>query len=107
MEKKIDEKTKARNLRKKIKRLEESRTSIKEKNREKGNIIKKIKDRQMELEESRDQWKAKYKQSEKENTDLNEKYKYLADLLEMKEEELKNILDSAEELKKKYPQKYR
>lgn len=54
MEKKIDKKAEARTLRKKIKRVEESRSSIKDKYREKGTTIKKLKDRQTELVESRD-----------------------------------------------------
>jgi chromosome segregation ATPase len=106
MEKKIDKKEEARTLRKKIKRVEESRSSIKDKHREKGSTIKKLKDRQTELEGSRDQWRDRCKQSEKKNADLAEKYKHLADLFEMKEEQLKDILGDVEELKKKYPKKY-
>jgi chromosome segregation ATPase len=93
-------------LRKKVKRVEESRSSIKDKNREKSTAIKKSRDRQRELEESRDQWKTKYKQSEKESAELTEKYAYLASLLNVKEEQLRQILDDVEELKKKYPKKY-
>lgn len=103
---KLNTNEEARSLRKKIKRVEESRSSIKDKNREKGAIIKKSNDRQRELEDSRDQWKAKYKQSEKETAELSEKYAYLASLFNIKEEQLRGILDDIEELKKKYPEKY-
>lgn len=109
MEKKIkknDTKEEARTLRKKIKRVEESRSLIKAKNRKKGTVIKNFKDRQTELEKSRDQWKAKYVQSEKEAAELAENYKYLAGLLDIKEEQLKTVLGDVEELKKKYPKKY-
>jgi len=104
---KTDAKKETRALRKKIKRVEESRSSIKEKNREKSALIKKTQDRQKELEESRDQWKARCRQSEKETAEVTEKYAYLASLFNMKEEQLREILDDVEELKKKYPKKYR
>lgn len=103
---KPDAKKVTRELRKKIKRVEESRSSIKDKNRDKGTIIKKTKDRQKELEESRDLWKSKYKQSEKEAAEIAEKYAYMASVLEVNEEKLRQILDNVEELKKKYPEKY-
>lgn len=105
--KKSDSKAEARTLRKKIKRVEESRSSIKDKNREKAAVIKASNDRKRELEESRDQWKAKCKQKEKEALELEEKYAYLANLFDMKEEQLRQILDDIEELKKKYPEKCR
>ena len=47
-------KEEARILRKKTKRVEESRASIKTKNSEKGRIIKAHQDRQTELEKNRD-----------------------------------------------------
>jgi chromosome segregation ATPase len=100
-------KEEARTLRKKIKRVEESRSSIKAKNREKGTSIKKSKDRQRELEDSRKQWKEKCIESEKESAELSEKYAYLASLFDMKEEQLRQLLKDFEELKKKYPQKCR
>ena len=103
---KVDPKKNARELRKKIKRVEKSRSSIKTKNRNKGTIIKKYQDRQKELQDSRDQWKTKCKQSEKERAELSGKYAYLASLFDMKEEQLRHILEDFEELKKKYPQKY-
>jgi len=93
-------KAETRSLRKRFKRVEQSRDSMKDKNREKGTTIKKLKDRHKELEESRDQWKAKYKQSEQENSDLAEKNVQLASLFNLKEEQLENLLDDFEELKK-------
>jgi chromosome segregation ATPase len=93
-----------RSTRKKNKRLEDSRSSIKTKYAEKGIVIKKLKDRQRELEESRDHWKSKHKQIEDENTELAEKYAYLAKVLNIKEEQLREVLGNIEELKKKYPQ---
>jgi chromosome segregation ATPase len=97
-------KDEARNLRKKVSRLEDSRSSIKDKNREKGKTIKGYQDRQYELEENRDKWKTKCKEQEKECDELSQKYKYIASLFEMKEEELRKILNEFEELKKKYPE---
>ena len=52
MKEKIDQpntREEARTLRKKVKRIEESRNSIKTKNREKGKTIKAYQDRQKEL----------------------------------------------------------
>ena len=95
-------KEEARKLRKQVNRLEESRSSIKDKSREKGKIIKVHQDRQKELEENRDNWKSKCKEKEKEVEELNQKYKYIASLFEIKEEQLKKILNEFEELKKKY-----
>lgn len=98
-------KEEARALRKKTKRIEESRSLIKSKNREKGKIIKAYQDRQTELEQNRDHWKDKFKQEKIERMSLDEKYKHIAGLFEMKEEQLREILKEFEELKKKYPQK--
>ena len=95
----------ARALRKKAKRLEDSRASIKAKHREKGKIIKAHQDRQAEIEKSRDDWKMKCKEQEKERIDADDKYKQVANLLNMKEEELREILKELEELKKKHPLK--
>lgn len=108
MKKKADKpniKEEARALRKKTKRIEESRSLIKSKNREKGKIIKAYQDRQTELEQNRDHWKEKCKKEELERMELDEKYKHIAALFEMKEEKLREILKEFEELKKKYPQK--
>jgi chromosome segregation ATPase len=104
--KKLDATKEVRSLRKKVKRIEESRSSAKDKNREKSTVIKKCKDRQKELEESRDLWKTKYQQSEKESAELAEKYSYLASLFNTKEEQVKQLLDDIDELKKKYPKKF-
>jgi chromosome segregation ATPase len=96
-------KEKARALRKKTKRIEESRDSIKAKSREKGKVIKAYQDRQTELEKNRDDWKAKCKEQEKERMNADEKHKQVAALFNMKEEQFKEILKEFEELKKKYP----
>jgi chromosome segregation ATPase len=96
-------KAEARALRKKNKRIEESRAAIKAKSREKGKAIKAYQDRQTELEQNRDDWKLKCKEQEKACNDANNKYKQVADMLEMKEEELRKIMKEFEELKKKYP----
>ncbi len=96
-------KQEARELRKKVKRVEDSRSSIKAKNLEKGKTIKAQQDRKKELEQNRDDWKAKCREQEKERIDTDEKYKRVATLLEMKEEELRKIMEEFEELKKKYP----
>jgi chromosome segregation ATPase len=95
-------KEEARNLRKKVNRLEESRSSIKDKNREKGKTIKAYQDRQRELEENRDNWKTMCKNKEKECDELTQKYRYIASLFEMKEEQLRKILEEFEDLKKKH-----
>lgn len=108
MEKKADKpdiKEEARALRKKTKRVEESRSLIKTKSREKGKIIKAHQDRQKELEQNRDDWKAKCKEQEKERIESDKNYKRIAALFEMKEEQLREILREFEELKKKYPPK--
>lgn len=89
--------------RKKIKRVEESRASIKAKNSEKGKIIKAHQDRQAELEQNRDDWKTKCKEQEKERIQADNKYKELAALFDMREEEFQEIIKELADLKKKYP----
>ena len=98
-------KEEARALRKKTKRLEESRDLIKTKSRNKGKAIKAYQDRQTELEKNRDDWKAKCKLQERERIDADNKYKQIAALLNMKEQQLKEILMEFEDLKKKHPSK--
>jgi hypothetical protein len=98
-------KEEAHALRKKTKRLEDSRASIKAKSREKGKVIKAHQDRQTELEKNRDDWKAKCKEQEKARIEADDKYKQVAALLDIKEEQLKAILKEFEESKKKYPLK--
>lgn len=94
-------KEEASTLRKKIKRIADSRASIKAKNREKGRTIKAYQDRQVELEQNRDEWKAKCKQEQKERLEADKKYKEIATLFEIKEEQLKALIKEFEELKKK------
>lgn len=101
----VKEETRA--LRKKTKRIEESREAIKAKSREKGKVIKAYQDRQTELEKNRDDWKAKCKEQEKARRDADDKYKQVANLLNIKEEQLRETLREFEELKKKYPPKNR
>ena len=96
-------KEEARTLRKKIKRVEKSRSSIKTKNREKGEVIKAYQDRQKELEQNRDDWKAKCKEQENKCRAVEDKYSKIAALFEIKEEEFQKIMEEFEELKKKYP----
>ena len=92
-------------LRKKAKRIETSRAALKAKNRAKGKALKAYQDRQTELKQNRDEWKAKCKKEEMERIELDKKYKEIASLFEMKEEQLRDILNEFEELKKKYPPK--
>jgi hypothetical protein len=99
-------KDEARALRKKNKRVEESRSLIKAKSREKGKTIKAYQDRQTELEQNRDEWNAKSKEQERERIEAD-KYKHVAALFDIKEEQLKEILKEFEDLKKKYPPKNR
>jgi chromosome segregation ATPase len=88
-------------LRKKIKRIEESRSAIQNKNREKAKAIKAYQDRERELKDNRDDWKIKCKDKEKENEDLKEKLKLLASKLGITEEQLQQIRDEFNEVKKK------
>ena len=99
-------KEEARNLRKRVNRIEESRSSIKDKNREKGKTIKAYQDRQNELEQNRNSWKTKCKDKEKECDELAQKYRYIASLFEMKEEQLREILEEFEDLKKKHQETF-
>ena len=96
-------KEEARAQRKKSKRIEDSRASIKAKNSEKGKIIKAHQDRQTELEQNRDDWKTKCKEQEKERIHADNKYEQLAALFNMREEELREILKELVDLKKKHP----
>ena len=105
-----DLKEESRALRKKSKRVEESRDAIKTKNLKKSKIIKSYMDRQTELEDNRDSWKAKYKESEKARIKseeaLLESKKALQEIsarFNLKEDELAQMLAEVRELKKKYP----
>jgi chromosome segregation ATPase len=96
-----NEKQKPHILRKKIKRIDESREALQAKNREKAKAIKAYQDRETELKQNRDSWKIKCKEKEKENAELAEKLKILAETLKMSEEELQKIRDEFNEVKKK------
>ena len=91
----------ARLLRKRLKRIEDSRSSTKEKSREKSKTIKAYQDRQKELEENRDKWKKKCKEQGKENDKLRDDIKRLANQLQMSVEDLEKIKNEFNELKKK------
>jgi len=109
METKADKnnsKDEARELRKKVKRLDDSRAGIKAKNKEKAGAIKAYQDREVELKDSRDQWKAKFKEEEKRNAEQSKKLNEIAVLAEIKEEQLKKIIEEFEDLKKKHPEIY-
>ena len=99
-EKTPDSQEEPRLLRKKITRLTGSRDSIKVKSREKSKVIKAHQDREQELKENRDHWKARCKEQEKKNEELSRGFKKLADQLEVTEEELQQVLDECNELKK-------
>lgn len=93
-------KEEARTLRKKVTRMKESRDLVKSKNREKAKVIKAQQDRERELVENRDQWKAKCKEQEKKNEEQSKILKKLASQLEITEEELQQVIDECSELKK-------
>jgi len=100
-EDKINAKEKTHILRKKIKRIEESRSTSQAKNREKAKTIKAHQDRETELKNNRDNWKDKCKEKEKENKSLKEKLKLIANTLEITEEQLQQVRDEFNEVKKK------
>jgi len=99
-------KDEARELRKKVKRLDDSRALIKAKNKEKAGAIKAYQDREVELKESRDEWKAKFKEQEKRNIEQAKKLNEIASLARIKEEQLKKIIEEFDDLKKKHPKIY-
>lgn len=94
-------KEEARALRKRMTRIENSRDSVKAKSREKAKVIKAQQDRERELKENRDHWKAKCKEQENKNEELSKALKKLASQLEITDEELQQVLDECNELKKK------
>jgi chromosome segregation ATPase len=98
---KTNPKEKPHTLRKKIKRIEESRSTIQAKNREKAKALKAYQDREKELKDNRDSWKVKCKEKEKENEELQEKLKLIVNTLEITEEQLQQIRDEFNEVKKK------
>jgi hypothetical protein len=59
-------------LNKKIKRLKASRDGLKVNNREKNLINQKLRDRNVEITESRDQWKARHKEISRQKEELEE-----------------------------------
>ncbi len=93
-------KEEARLLRKKLTRIESSRDSVKTKSRDKAKVIKAQQDRERELKENRDLWKAKCKEQENKSEALDKTLRKLASKLEITEEELKQVVDECTELKK-------
>lgn len=59
-------------LKQKIKRLKTSRDDLKLHNREKAQQNKKLRDRTVEITESRDQWKARSKELDRHKRDLEQ-----------------------------------
>lgn len=98
-QKKIEEKPYI--LRKKLKRIEDSRSASQDKNREKAKAIKVYQDRETELKNNRDNWKVRCKEKEKENEDLKKKLKLIASAFEISEEQLQQVRDEFNEVKKK------
>jgi uncharacterized coiled-coil DUF342 family protein len=89
-------------LRKKMKRIEQSRDSVKSKSREQAKSLKAQQKRERELIDNRDGWKAKCKEQECKNDDLNHTLKKVAEQLQVTEEQLQQVLDEFNELKKKH-----
>lgn len=97
-------------FRKKIARLETSRDNLKDKNREKADSNKILRDRNVEIQNSRDEWRKKWKEQTLENAKLEENLKVSQKETEEEraraERELKRAEASElqlEELRKKKP----
>ena len=97
-----------RDLRKKNKRIQESRDSLKEKNKEKSADLKKLRNTIDDLKESRDSWRAQYEQSSANNIKLKTDIKDQSNLLKEskrkiaeKDNQLLDLQKKCEELKKK------
>jgi uncharacterized coiled-coil DUF342 family protein len=89
-------------LRKRIKRIEESRDSTKAKSREQAKELKALQKRQQELIENRDSWKTKCKEQNSKNDELSYTLRKVAEQLQVTEEQLREVLDEFNELKKKH-----
>src|SRR5208282_3572284 len=89
-------------LRKRIKRIEQSRDSVKSKSREQAKSLKAQQKRERELIDNRDDWKVKCKEQECKNEGLNNTLKQVAEQLQVTEEQLQQVLDEFNELKKKH-----
>lgn len=88
-------------LRKKAKRLKQSRDNLKAKNCEKTSTIKKLRDRLTELESSRDHWRAKNSQALKECRVLEAEQEQTANEVKSLKEEYNLLQQEVERLKKK------
>ncbi len=89
-------------LRQRIKRIEQSRDSVKSKSRELAKSLKAKQKREVELIDNRDSWKTKCKKQMSENEDLKSAHRKVAEQLQITEEQLQQILDEFNELKKKH-----
>ena len=69
-------------LNKKIKRLQESRDNLKINNREKHLINQKLRDRNIEITESRDQWKIRHKEINQRNIEIEKQLQEAQDDIE-------------------------
>ena len=97
-----------RDLRKKSKRIQESRDALKKKNKEKATNIKKLRGTIDDLKESRNSWKAQYEQVVAKNIKLDTDIKERSNRLKESERKIterdKQLLDlqkKCEELKKR------
>ena len=97
-----------RDLRKKSKRIKESRDALKEKNKKKAIDLKKLRGTIDDLEESRNSWKTQYQQAVAKNMKLKLDVKCQSKLLNEsektiseKDEQLLELQKKCEELKKK------
>jgi hypothetical protein len=69
-------------LNKKIKRLQESRDNLKIKNREKNLLNQKLRDRNIEIAESRNQWKMRNKELHSRQVELEQQLQIAQDSIE-------------------------
>jgi chromosome segregation ATPase len=106
-DKKINPET-SRDLRKKSKRIQESRDTLKEKNKEKSVDLKKLRGALDDMKVSRNSWKAQYEQAVADNIKLTTDIKSQSNLLteskrviSEKDKQLQEIQKKCEEFKKK------
>lgn len=91
-----------RSLRKKLNRIEESRSLLKEKYSKKGKIIKTYQDRLDELENSRNNWKIKNQSIKIKLVEMEGLLKQQALQSKILNEQLKKVTVEYDNLKKKY-----
>lgn len=88
-------------LNKQLKRITHSRDEAKEKNREKNLLNQKLRDRNVEILESRDHWREKYKEISREKKDLEQQMQFTQDRLEQESKRAEQLQQEIEEIKKK------